>query len=1156
VTTQTALLATARMTSMFRSYSRLLCRLAAVLILTAPLRYAQAAPAGPSLSGSFSSIAAASVVNLTSEGEIDWVHWGLYTETSLDRKAGVVPQISDFALLDNTNGFASAYQFADNANGYSWSDGAPTTSVTNTTTGVWAYGIPNKDTGFQITAPADTATRTLKVYVGAYAARGRFEAYLSDSSARGYTNTSSLFNMANGPSGVFTLNYAAGSAGQHLIVRSTLSMAFRPDGNVTLQAAALTSSTANNPPFVALTSPANNAGFSAGDNITLTASANDFDGTVAKVEFFADGAKLGEDTTSPFNHSENNVPPGIFVLTARATDSQRASSDSEPVEIFVNGSGGSLAGSLTVPTALPASVNLTVEGSRDWTHWGLATNNIFNHKAAVIPQISDFTKIGPNPAEVYADNYTGYSWSDGTPTASANNATKGVYTTGLTNGFEITVPADATSRTLKVYVGLYGAQGNFQAWLSDYSGPAYTDVTLSNFFGNAYGVYTLTYAAASSGQTLHVRYRSLKLFDQDFGNVTLQAATLTVNTGGNTPPTVGITSPTNGTVLTASASFTLAATASDPDGGVAQVEFFNGGSSLGVDASDPYSVAVNSLAAGSYTFSAVATDTLGAKATNSVSVVVNALPTASITSLTNGQSFLAPADITIAADAGDSDGTISKVEFFNGATKLGEDTTSPYGFSWNSVAAGSYTLTAKATDNRGAVTTSAIVSISVVNNSAPTVSIPTPTNGTVLTAPASFTLAATASDSDGGVAQVEFFNGSTSLGVDASDPYSVAVNNLAAGSYTLSAVATDNLGAKATNRVSIIINALPTASISSPTNGQSFIAPANITIAASAGDSDGTISKVEFFNGATKLGEDSTSPYSFSWNSVAAGSYTLTVKATDNRGAVTTSAAVSISVVNNSAPTVSMTAPTNGTVLTAPASFTLAATVSDSDGGVAQVEFFNGGISLGIDTTDPYSVAVNSLAAGNYTLSAIATDNLGAKATNSVSLVVNALPTASIIGPTNGQSFVAPATIALAADASDADGTIAKVEFFNGATKLGEDSTSPYSLAWSNVAAGSYTLTVRAIDNRGATTTSAAVAIAITNSPATPVTLLNPTWIGSDFVFSFASQSGHTYEVQHTNVLGTGTWQVLATLTGNGLTLSVTNQNAAAIRSFYRVETK
>ena len=123
-------------------------------------------PLGPMLSGTFAGIDSGSVVDLSSEGAIDWVHWGLYTETSLDRKAGVALQISDFALLDSPTGFAYVYQLSDNVIGYSWNDGTPTAVVTNTTTGVWAYGTPQTGSGFQISAPADTASRTLKVYVG------------------------------------------------------------------------------------------------------------------------------------------------------------------------------------------------------------------------------------------------------------------------------------------------------------------------------------------------------------------------------------------------------------------------------------------------------------------------------------------------------------------------------------------------------------------------------------------------------------------------------------------------------------------------------------------------------------------------------------------------------------------------------------------------------------------------------------------------------------------------------------------------------------------------------------------------------------------------------------------------------------------------------
>src|SRR5206468_6309214 len=134
--------------------------------------------------------------------------------------------------------FAFVYQFADNANGYTWTDGSPTTVVTNTATGVWAYGTPQMDSGFEITAPADTTPRTLRIYVGAYAARGKLVAQLSDSSARAYTD-SSLFNPSNGPSAVYTIDYAAASAAQQLIVRWTLMNAADATGNVTLQSATL-----------------------------------------------------------------------------------------------------------------------------------------------------------------------------------------------------------------------------------------------------------------------------------------------------------------------------------------------------------------------------------------------------------------------------------------------------------------------------------------------------------------------------------------------------------------------------------------------------------------------------------------------------------------------------------------------------------------------------------------------------------------------------------------------------------------------------------------------------------------------------------------------------------------------------------------------------
>ncbi|MGP3958262.1 glycoside hydrolase family 48 protein [Nonomuraea sp. 3N208] len=97
-------------------------------------------------------------------------------------------------------------------------------------------------------------------------------------------------------------------------------------------------------------------------------------------------------------------------------------------------------------------------------------------------------------------------------------------------------------------------------------------------------------------------------------------------------------------------------------------------------------------------------------------------------------------------------------------------------------------------------------------------------------------------------------------------------------------------------------NVAPTVSLTSPTAGQRFTAPATVPIAADAADSDGTVSKVDFYQGSTLLGTDTSAPYSYSWTNVAAGSYSITAKATDNGGATKTSDPVGITVSADTAP--------------------------------------------------------------------------------------------------------------------------------------------------------------------------------------------------------------------------------------------------------------
>jgi chitinase len=91
----------------------------------------------------------------------------------------------------------------------------------------------------------------------------------------------------------------------------------------------------------------------------------------------------------------------------------------------------------------------------------------------------------------------------------------------------------------------------------------------------------------------------------------------------------------------------------------------------------------------------------------------NTAPVVTLTAPASGASFTAPATVTISATASDADGTVSKVGFYNGSTLLSEVTAAPYSYTWSNVAAGNYTITAKATDNAGAVTVSSAATITV-----------------------------------------------------------------------------------------------------------------------------------------------------------------------------------------------------------------------------------------------------------------------------------------------------------------------------------------------------------------------------------------------------------------------------------------------------------
>ena len=402
-------------------------------------------------------------------------------------------------------------------------------------------------------------------------------------------------------------------------------------------------------------------------------------------------------------------------------------------------------------------------------------------------------------------------------------------------------------------------------------------------------------------------------------------------------------------------------------------------------------------------------------------------------------------------------------------------------------------------DSNNSPSISAQVQVSVINPI--TVSLTSPTSGTTIAAPATLTLMANATSQNTTITGIIYYDTNwTLIGQSPGAPFSFTWSNIPVGTHNITAYAYDSLGNSnysAPVSISVVNSVPPMVSLTSPTNGTTLAAPATLTLSADATSTTSSIAKVDFYNGATLLGTSTTAPYNYNWSNVPAGAYNLTAIATDNLGAATTSSAVNINVVSDVPPTVSLTSPANGATATAPASFTLTANATDADGSIAKVDFYNGATLLGTATAVPYSYAWSSVPAGTYSLTAIATDNLGAATTSSavnVSVAPSAPPLVSLTAPLNGATANAPGSFILSANASSASSTVAKVDFYSDTTLLGTATAAPYTLNWTNIPVGTYSLTAVATDALGGSSVSVPyTAKVINNNSALNIAVNSPT---------------------------------------------------------------
>lgn len=464
----------------------------------------------------------------------------------------------------------------------------------------------------------------------------------------------------------------------------------------------------------------------------------------------------------------------------------------------------------------------------------------------------------------------------------------------------------------------------------------------------------------------------------------------------NVPPTVSLTSPAGGTSYTTQQYIPLAASASDSDGSIAKVEFFAGTQLIITQTSAPYSFSwVGPGAPGTYSIKAKATDNGGASTTSTaVNITVTAaVSSAGITSPMNGQDIGQPLVDVSGSFGGDY---LTLISVFNGAdTVLAVQTgRSTYTASKVPLIPGANTLTATVLQTNGTTSTTSVT----VNYPVLQAVVTSPTQGASYAAPPNLVLQASAQTTPGTIQRIEYYrNGGTLIGSASTPPYSYSWAAPPAGSHSITAKVVDSQGRTAdSSPVSVTVtsaNPPPTVSLTAPTNGATYQAPAAITLQANATATGSTISLVSFFSNGSLVGSTNIAPYAANLSALAAGSYTFTARATNSAGVSATSAPVSVTVTAPpapSAPTVSLTAPAAGSRYTLPAAIQVSANAAATAAGasVARVEFkavFAGSSvtqASATTSTSPYSANLNLTQGGSYVLTATATDSNGTSTTS------------------------------------------------------------------------------------------------------------------------------------------------------------------------------
>lgn len=270
----------------------------------------------------------------------------------------------------------------------------------------------------------------------------------------------------------------------------------------------------------------------------------------------------------------------------------------------------------------------------------------------------------------------------------------------------------------------------------------------------------------------------------------------------------------------------------------------------------------------------------------------------------------------------------------------------------------------------------------------------------------------------------------------------------------------------------------PTSEITEPANNSTVAGI--VEIRANATDNQ-RVKRVDFYFDDRLIPSGiTTPPYMVGWETRAwdEGEHILTARAYDDSDNIGVSAPVRV-IVNNT-PTIAVTNPSNGATVGGPVN--IRANVTYSTSPISKVEFFVDGVLRGTDTSTPFSINWDSLnvSNGTRTLTAKATDTFNHSAVSPPITVTVQNLTTSLTSPASGSVLSGQVELTAIAPSATA---VTKVEFYDGATLIATDTSTPYSVVWDTreAANGSHNLTARGYDSTHSVT-SAAVPVTVANS--------------------------------------------------------------------------